>query len=61
MSVLGPEEVDAMLSAVGLNPDDWDSAELADMLESQKAGIDSLREQLAQTDEPVLKFDPRWD
>ena len=50
-----------MLSASGLNPDDWDWAELADMLENQKAGIDSLGEQLAQTDEPVLRFDPRWE
>ena len=50
-----------MLSAVGLNPDDWESAELADMLESQKAGIDSLRERLDQTDEPALRFDPRWE
>lgn len=50
-----------MLSAVGLDPDDWDSAELAAMLEGQKAGIDSLREQLAHADEPALKFDPRWE
>ena len=61
MSTLGPDEVAAMLAAVGLNPEDWDSAELAEMLENQKAGIDSLREQLAQTDEPVLGFDPRWE
>ncbi|MDE0230838.1 MAG: hypothetical protein OXI56_03535 [bacterium] len=61
MSAIGPEEMAAMLSAVGLNPDDWESAELADMLESQKAGIDSLRERLDQTDEPALRFDPRWE
>ncbi len=61
MSTLGPEEVDAMLSAVGLDPDDWDSAELAAMLESQKAGIDWLRQRVDQTDEPALKFDPRWE
>lgn len=61
MSTFGLEEIAAMLSASGLNPDDWDWAELADMLENQKAGIDSLREQLAQTDEPVLRFDPRWE
>ncbi len=61
MNPIGPEEMEAMLSAVGLNPDDWESAELADMLESQKAGIDLLRERLDQTDEPVLKFDPRWE
>ena len=50
-----------MLLTVGLNPDDWDSAELAAMLEGQKAGIDSLREHLANADEPALKFDPRWE
>ena len=50
-----------MLSAVGLDPDDWDWAELAAMLENQKTGIDLLREQLAQTDEPALTFDPRWE
>jgi len=61
VSTLGPEEVDAMLSAAGLDPDDWDSAELAAMLEGQKAGIDSLREHLAHADEPALKFDPRWE
>lgn len=49
-----------MLSAFGLNPDDWDWGELADMLENQKVGIDLLREHLAQTDEPALRFDPRW-
>lgn len=61
MSTFRPEEVTAMLSAVGLNPDDWDPSELADMLEGQKVGSDLLREQLAQTDEPALKFDPRWE
>ncbi|MXY76668.1 MAG: hypothetical protein F4Y40_06220 [Acidimicrobiia bacterium] len=61
MSTLGPEEVAALLSAVGLDPDDWDPAELAAMLESQKAGIDLLRERLDQTDEPALRFDPRWE
>ncbi|MXX00038.1 MAG: hypothetical protein F4Z41_05205 [Acidimicrobiia bacterium] len=61
MSTLGPEEVDAMLSASGLDPDDWDSAELAAMLEGQKVGIDSLREHLTQADEPALMFDPRWE
>lgn len=61
MSSLGPEEVDAMLSAAGLDPDDWDSVELAAMLEGQRTGIDSLRDRLTQTDEPALKFDPRWE
>ena len=61
MSAFGPEEVTAMLTAAGLNPDDWDPAELADMLEGQWAGTELLREWLAQADEPALKFDPRWE
>ena len=50
-----------MLAASDLNPKDWDPAELAEFLAGQKAGIDLIREQLVQTDQPALRFDPRWE
>ena len=56
-----PEQIAAMLSASDLNPEDWDPAELAEFLAGQKTGIDSIREQLVQTDQPALRFDPRWE
>ena len=49
-----------MLSAAGLDPGDWDTAELAGMLEAQWVQIESVRARLAQADEPVLTFDARW-
>ncbi len=61
MSALGPEEVRTLLSAAGLKVEDWDPAELAGLLEAQWAEIDSVRNRLAQTDEPALRFDPRWE
>ena len=54
------EQVAAMLSAADLNPEDWDLAELAEFLAGQRAGKEFLREHLVQTDEPALRFDPRW-
>ena len=50
-----------MLSAAGLDPGDWDTAEVAGMLEAQWAQIESVRARLAQSDEPVLTFDARWE
>lgn len=56
-----PGEVAALLAAAGLSGEDWDSAELAEMLTGQRAGIDPVRERLDQADEPALRFDPRWE
>ncbi len=61
MSALGPEEVRTLVSAAGLKAEDWDPAELAGLLEAQWAEIDLVRDRLAQTDEPALRFDPRWE
>jgi hypothetical protein len=49
-----------MLAAAGLNPEDWDTAELASMLEAQWAQIESVRTGLIQSDEPAHTFDARW-
>ena len=49
-----------MLSAAGLDPRDWDTAEIAGMLEAQWVQIESVRSRLVQSDEPVLTFDARW-
>ena len=49
-----------MLSAAGLDPRDWDTAELVGMLEAQWAQIESVRARLGQSDEPALTFDARW-
>ena len=49
-----------MLSAAGLTPEEWDLEELAGVLEAQWAQTETIRQLLAQTDEPILKFDPRW-
>ena len=61
MSTFGREEVTAMLSAAGLDPEDWDIPEMAGMLEGQWAQIESLRDRLVQADEPALTFDARWE
>ena len=60
MNTFGHEEVTAMLSAAGLDPGDWDTAEIAGMLEAQWVQIESVRSRLARCDEPVLTFDARW-
>ena len=61
MSTFGREEVSTMLSAAGLDPEDWDLSEMAGMLEAQWAQIESLRAWLVQADEPALSFDARWE
>jgi len=61
VKAFSPEEVIAMLAAAGLDPDDWDIAEMAAMLEAQWAQVESLRARLAQTDEPALTLDARWE
>lgn len=61
MNAFQPEDVRAMLTAAGMQVEDWDAAELAGMLNAQRAEIDAMREQLAQKDEPALRFDPRWE
>ena len=61
MSAFGPEEVRTLVSSAGLKIEDWDPAELAGLLEAQWAEIASVRDRLAQTDEPALRFDPRWE
>lgn len=61
MSTFDPVEVTAMLSAAGLDPEDWDTVELSGMLGAQWDQIDSVRDRLTQTDEPALGFDARWD
>lgn len=60
MSAFGHEDVTAMLSAAGLDPRDWETAELAGMLEAQWSQIESVRARLAQSDEPALTLDARW-
>lgn len=61
MSGFSPEDVRYLLTAVGLVAEDWDTAELAEMLNGQRSGIESVRERLARTDEPALSFDARWE
>ena len=56
-----PSDVAVLASAADLDPEDWDLAELAEFLAGQRAGIDTVRDQLVQTDEPALRFDPRWE
>jgi hypothetical protein len=60
MTAFRPEEVRTMLTVAGLTVDDWDADQLAEMLTGQWAEIDSVRDQLDQSDEPALRFDPRW-
>ena len=50
-----------MLAAAGLRVEDWDPTELAAVLDTQWAELDLIRARLAQTDEPTLRFDPRWE
>ena len=50
-----------MLAAAGMDPREWDLAEMAEALDSQWSQIESVRAFLAQTDEPSPTFDPRWE
>lgn len=60
MKTFQPQEVAVFLSAAGLTPEEWDVEELTGVLEAQWAQTGTIRQLLAQTDEPILKFDPRW-
>ncbi len=61
MSRFSPEVAARMLTAAGMDPQDWDLAELAEVLEGQWSQAESVRGQLEQSDEPALTFDPRWE
>ena len=61
MSRFLSEAVSRMLTAAGMDPRDWDRAELAEGLEGQWSQVDTVREGLEQADEPALIFDPRWE
>ncbi len=61
MSAFQSDQVGDMLSAAGMDPRDWDLAELAEVLDAQWSQIESVRARLAQTDEPALRFNPRWE
>lgn len=61
MSRFSSEAVSRMLTAAGMDPRDWDPAELAEGLEGQWSQVETVREGLEQADEPALIFDPRWE
>ena len=61
MSRFSPKTVSQMLTAAGMDPAEWDLAELAEVLEGQWSQMESVLGHLEQSDEPALVFDPKWE